>query len=369
MVAKAGFTLVELLVVVSIIGILVAILFPALSAARSSSQRVECSNNLRQFGVGMMSYAERNGGELCSGAFDWVNDGAVTEVGWVADAVNQGIPVGQMLCPANVATISEVYNQLLTKGPSDFNGCIDGTGSQPTTAPDGRAIINPCRRILEGTYEVDPDTSATLTKVEQIEQDVLEKHYNTNFVASWLLVRSRPLLDASGNLRTCKTSGASSLKLRDSTAGPLKLAELDAAKVPSTTIPLMGDGAVDSSLSEAIGVHRKSDPTVGLFTRGPVRKSDMTTPTFADGTERRGESGWWSTWSNDVLQDYRGFAPVHRGLANVLMADGSVKSFTDRNDDGQFNNGFPATASNGFGSEEVELVESEFFSKAALRGY
>ncbi|MEM9187046.1 MAG: DUF1559 domain-containing protein [Planctomycetota bacterium] len=365
-VAVRGFTLVELLVVVSIIGILVALLFPALSAARASAQKTECQNNLRQIGVAFLSHAERNGA-YCSGVFDWVNEGAVTEVGWVADSVDQGVPVGQMLCPANLAKVSEVYNQLLTKEMADFTGCVDGEGSDPTTAPDGTAVINPCRRILNANYETNPATSMPYTRAEQIAKDVLEKNFNTNYVASWLLVRSRPRLDSDGNLLKCKTSGDASLKLRESTAGPLSLAMLDSAKVPSNTVPLLGDGAVYGQLNEAIGELRAVEPTVGLMTRGPVKKSDLQPPSFPAGTDRGGASGWWKTWSSDVLQDYRGFSPVHRNLVNVLMADGGVRSFTDTNKDGQLNNGFPA--GNGFGDDTVELSETDCFSKAALRGF
>jgi len=103
---RIGFTLIELLVVIAIIAILVALLIPAVQQVRQAADRTQCTNNLKQLGLGMHSFVDT--------FMKFPVEGLHSEISWVTqvlpfveqnNAVVNGVPVPRttiplLLCPS-----------------------------------------------------------------------------------------------------------------------------------------------------------------------------------------------------------------------------------------------------------------------------
>lgn len=87
----SGFTLVELLVVVAIIGLLVALLLPAVQSTRESARRTACTNNLKQIALALLNYADARG-QFPLGAYSAVTEDHPAEedgLGWATQILPQ----------------------------------------------------------------------------------------------------------------------------------------------------------------------------------------------------------------------------------------------------------------------------------------
>jgi prepilin-type N-terminal cleavage/methylation domain-containing protein/prepilin-type processing-associated H-X9-DG protein len=183
---RAGFTLIELLVVMAIIGVLIALLLPAVQAARGAARRVECLNNMMQLSIGLQNYES---------SFESLPPGVVNPTGpianrpegyhygWLAqvlpfleeknifDHLNfqvgvynasnltaRGVPIQLFLCPSD-------FNALPAPGPapSNYAGNYSSIETPIATTNDGLFFLN--SRIR--TEEIPDGASNTVAFAEK----------------------------------------------------------------------------------------------------------------------------------------------------------------------------------------------------------
>jgi prepilin-type N-terminal cleavage/methylation domain-containing protein/prepilin-type processing-associated H-X9-DG protein len=142
---KNAFTLVELLVVITIIGILISLLLPAVQAAREAARRMQCANNLKQLGVGLHNYATANSifpPSFCiqSGTTLTGNNGSWSIHGRLLPYLEQGNAYGlvklDVAWDAQTATGVPIMRTSTFICPSEINDRVrvDGSG-KPYTYP------------------------------------------------------------------------------------------------------------------------------------------------------------------------------------------------------------------------------------------
>ncbi len=386
---QRGFTLIEMLVVITIIGILAALLLPALGAAREAARSSTCKTNLKNFYIGFATFADKDPAtRFSSGAWDGRRDGCLDTIGWVADMVNTGVCKPQeILCPSNPNRGSEKLNDYL--GVNTF-GASEG----------GNTVLVSNVGVCKGhTF---PSGGPSAADGTFIADNLLAKGFGTNYMTSWFMSRTAPKLTTTyaSNEVTATYKSGSKIKGLSGTIGALSRRAVDNSAHSSSLIPIAGDsnvGDVKEAIlaADLVGTDgtiymQQGERLVESFSDGPCDKvaaatkltpwgsADVTVIDSAAGTniflKEQPLTGQTAVFAH--LQDYRDFGPMHGsgkgGAANILFADGSIKQFVDQNGDGFLNPGFDCTAvtdplGTGYKDSLIELPPTQIFSGVFLQ--
>lgn len=340
---QLGFTLVELLVVIAIIGVLVALLLPAVQAARESARRTQCVNNLRQLGIALQNHHDSkerfpmNINDITGGRRDFashmINLAPYFEETNLHNAIDFCDPADRTCVRPGSQLINGVpIHQYVVAGlqcPSDHkNGLVDPTDGNSSWAglASTHNIVQVATTNYAGCIGSQFMDSWAGFKISEI-VDVPPGFGLVNSGEDWFGQNSDPPRE----LR-CPT-----INVRSDCADPGTLSGVFARSTWAAAIHEIEDGtsntiAMGEILPRSTGFQWVMGWTYaeGLWfaTTGPINH-----PTDRDAWERRAPRG--GNWDDD-FNVANGFKSRHPGGANFVLCDSSTRFINEDIDYGTY---------------------------------
>ncbi|MBN2290947.1 MAG: DUF1559 domain-containing protein [Pirellulales bacterium] len=290
---KSGFTLVELLVVIAIIGILIALLLPAVQAAREAARRIQCSSNFKQVGLAIHNYADAQSSFPTGSNYTRYN-----ACGYVGD--HFGFAWGTYILPylehGSIFDTIDPLGQFYVQGNREAGMYVIPEYVCPSD-PNGGAWVEQASAFGQGGSDVKDFRATNMAGVADS--------------VDWSCDGSMPAGNRNGMLYNY--SSVKFADVSDGTSQTMLVGEITGAR---GSHPTQGP-----AYFQHIWVHFDIQDTAdGINGPGtiPGGRNDSTDPIDGDGGNRHVEL------TNEI-----GFSSYHPGGCHFLRADGSVYFFSE----------------------------------------